>query len=784
MAAKPASASVASLSQRRSPSDHACFVSAATEPSSTPRAARPTPTLPPARSAHLAQGDNPQATTHFELQRIFDLDMDRPMASFAHGPFGGSTCDQVACLSMDGMLTVVDRGAIVVKRQLPNCLLPGPLLYVPTIDSFVTATSAFEVECYRFSSLVDGKADALPAFWRVIIGEPALEVAVARLTPSLAQGQIDIIVLGERTLFAMSETGQLRLQMRLDYPPQALTAFPLRDGRSGIIVASSTGALMVYHERRLMWSARTTTAPVSIRIDRFNRVPGVLVLLDAQGRLTIAYLGTAPSTTLAGTARVALSEQDYEAMDEETHKLMAVIRQASAGEAEARPEPLDVVKVRAQVPAALDAQRDQRRGPGGDDSGHGAGGGPQVTVRLFLTYTVRQAPRVDSGRLAASHVASFAAREAGNDLPECGHHGSSAVVLRAAPPRAAQGAGAVTGATLHVEPPYPVRCAQRTVEVPTIRGGGAGTPVTVPVVLLASKEGLPGSNVMTVTVSYATAGGEPRTAVVDVALPLALFAVAVPAVKAAKFKLTLDTNRPPPVLTSLFEDALGPPIGSVTNVVTVQYWCGDTVTAIVSKSAGRYRLQSDNFEAMWLLAEDLCARLAAYFALEPQMPPEGPFRVTFSEVLPLDDFFSVIDAHFAARKQLSANAQALSQRAEQFRVVQKRLLVRYKDKTPLPLGPLNALLEGSFRDLQEAGVLVERTQREVRRGHARLQGAARLTVLLVQSRFGLSKENAEALRSYLCVGAEETQEIGWPEVRCATGAGERGGRALSPVLFN
>lgn len=290
----------------------------------------------------------------------------------------------------------------------------------------------------------------------------------------------------------------------------------------------------------------------------------------------------------------------------------------------------------------------------------------------------------------------------------------------------------------------------------------------VPVVLLASKEGLPGSNIMTVTVSYATASGEPRTAVVDVALPLCLFVFPVPPVKAAKYKLTLDTNRPPPVLTSLFEDALGPPIGGVTNVVTVQFWCGDTVTVIVSKSAGRYRLQSDNFEAMWLLAEDLCARLAGYFAQEPQMPPEGPFRVTFSEVLPLDDFFTVIDAHFANRKALAANAQALSQRAEQFRVVQRRLLVRYKDKTPLPLGPLSALLDGSFRDLQETGVLLERSQREVRRGHARLQGAARLTVLLVATRFGLSAENVEGLKSYLCVGAEETQEIGWPEARDAS----------------
>lgn len=252
------------------------------------------PPLPPTHTAFAAtlQGETPETTTHFELHRLFDLDMDRSMSSFVHGAFGGSSCDQIAALSMDGQITVVDQGAIVFKRQFPNYLLPGPLVYVPTIDSFVTATSAFEVECYRFSALAapEGRPDSLAAFWRVIIGEPALEVSVARLTPSLAQGQVDIVILGERTLFAMSETGQLRLQMRLEYPPQALTAFPLRDGRSGIIIASATASLMVYHERRLMWSARTATAPVSIRVDKFNRTPGMLVLLDGAGKITVSYL--------------------------------------------------------------------------------------------------------------------------------------------------------------------------------------------------------------------------------------------------------------------------------------------------------------------------------------------------------------------------------------------------------------------------------------------------------------------------------------------------------------
>lgn len=35
------------------------------------------------------------------------------------------------------------------SRFLNNFLVPGPLCYVPKIDSFVTVNSAMEVECYK-----------------------------------------------------------------------------------------------------------------------------------------------------------------------------------------------------------------------------------------------------------------------------------------------------------------------------------------------------------------------------------------------------------------------------------------------------------------------------------------------------------------------------------------------------------------------------------------------------------------------------------------------------------
>jgi len=43
--------------------------------------------------------------------------------------------------------------------------------------------------------------------------------------------------------------------------------------------------------------------------------------------------------------------------------------------------------------------------------------------------------------------------------------------------------------------------------------------------------------------------------------------------------------------------------------------------------------------------------------------------------------------------------ELLEQRSAQFRAIQRRLLTRFKDKTPSPLAYLDTLLEGTFRQV-------------------------------------------------------------------------------------
>jgi hypothetical protein len=90
------------------------------------------------------------------------------------------------------------------------------------------------------------------------------------------------------------------------------------------------------------------------------------------------------------------------------------------------------------------------------------------------------------------------------------------------------------------------------------------------------------------------------------------------------------------------------------NVMSFQFGAGQEVSILVSKNAGRYRLQADCFQAMWLVLQELSKRLTAHCAAAEGKPAaavrsqgdaggsggtqqqqQQPFSITFEESLPL-----------------------------------------------------------------------------------------------------------------------------------------------------
>ena len=311
----------------------------------------------------------------------------------------------------------------------------------------------------------------------------------------------------------------------------------------------------------------------------------------------------------------------------------------------------------------------------------------------------------------------------------------------------------------------PIYLATDTVVLPSLAGGNR-TPTIVPFVFRARADVLPVDLGAVVVATYTSHSGEPRCAQCAFRLPLSLISAVIPPVKNPKYKVTLDTNRMPPPLPALFEDLVaGSSAAEVgASALSVAYHCGLDATVLVSKNAGRYRVQSSSFEGLWVLADELVRRLTAYFGLSSRAEGgEDPFAVLYAEPLPLQEFFEVIDEHLRCRNALSGLHEQLSQRAHQFRVIEKRLLVRLKDRNPAPLQNLELLFDGTYKQLVRLSDSTEAAQNQLAFHAVRLSASTRLLLLLLRLRFRLDADDAEILEAHLTPVVDEAQDQGWQE---------------------
>lgn len=107
----------------------------------------------------------------------------------------------------------------------------------------------------------------------------------------------------------MSERGEIRTQRRLDYHPAACISYPVRSkssvgGHENLLIGTHTAAVLVYNDSELVWAAKGDSVPVAIRVAEFGDLPGLVVMLDEAGALTINYLGTDPPSDAVGMMEV------------------------------------------------------------------------------------------------------------------------------------------------------------------------------------------------------------------------------------------------------------------------------------------------------------------------------------------------------------------------------------------------------------------------------------------------------------------------------------------------
>ena len=408
-------------------------------------------------------------------------------------------------------------------------------------------------------------------------------------------------------------------------------------------------------------------APVHIAVGDFGPQKGLIVQLDESGRLSLSYLGTKPPQSVASSA--LSRELDYDKVEEDHRALLHVIRESQT---ERRSEPKDKLLMRCQPPRALDLEPTPADAVLPDGLAwlpHGSSqrGLVKATVRVFLSYT---------------------------------------------------GTQAATDVTLSVRGPPFTHVEPHTLVLKSVSGARA-TPTTVKLTFYASAARLPTGLEAELCACYTSTAGEPRVASHRFLLPMFLACRPKHASKSAQHKLTLDTALPAQPLTSLFDDVLfaaaeagqdvaGALGSTAAQAMGFELWASDvsggdgpaSVSILVSKTAGRYRVQSDCLPAMHLVMAELERRLGERLA---KLEAPSTRLVTCSDFFPFAEYFAAIEGHFGTRLQLRSLYSRLNDAAHLFRVIQKKLLARFKDKNPSPLAGLDVLLRETHARILQIG---------------------------------------------------------------------------------
>ena len=88
------------------------------------------------------------------------------------------------------------------------------------------------------------------------------------------------------------------------------------------------------------------------------------------------------------------------------------------------------------------------------------------------------------------------------------------------------------------------------------------------------------------------------------------------------------------------------------------------------------------------------------------------YQVSSQEKTPSPALLDAIDRHFAYRQKLKQMRKSLEDRTYQFRLIQKKLLNRFKDKNPSALNNLDFLLNHTYGQVIETSNLMETLKAE------------------------------------------------------------------------
>ena len=559
--------------------------------------------------------------------------------------------------------------------------------------------------------------------WSLNLCDHAIKMICCRFTQTISPTDHDIVILCQRGIFAISTNGVIKWQTKLEYNPSTMVAYRARQTDVGwmdnLIVGNFQNNISIYSQCQLVWSARLQFNPIDICIGTFNNCQGMQILLSDEGHLMIGYLGTDPSGYKP--IHVENREPDWEQIENDMKQSKEEIRALEDNEI---PDPVDYLVLDLKHAQDDDEKADKIEWI--DDGG-------------FLNEQYGNELVCDSmGRLKAFKIILIIKYQGRSQ------YGLSNIQV-----------------TIDCDETFISN--QQEEGVKDIEDmNSLKTEKQLELIFYAKKSRIPHTRDVNIYVTYENEDEKLQSNAVSVELPLNLLLYTSTPIKNTKYIFTLEVNgMNPPLPTDLFNDLIERQnendILRTPQALTMITYCNNyDVTLLLSRKGGRIRIQSGELTAIWMVIDELISRLYEIAV------KKDAILIRLRDELPLNIYLESIISRYSILCEMRNYEKNLEKLSNQFRVIEKRLLTRYRNKNPTPLNEMDVLMKQTYENIINDTNKLEILNCKYIKISDKLCNLTHLMWLLMKLKYKLDDLNFKLLKAFLPICNDEIEE-GWEE---------------------
>ncbi|XP_021183522.3 protein PTHB1 [Helicoverpa armigera] len=614
------------------------------------------------------------------LVPIIKHSFTRKADSLTCGPFGNiKTRDFICIQSLDGSLSFFDQDTFLFMCIFNDVIIPSPVSYIASSDSFVLCKSTWVIEIYSYQQLRESSELTLRQNkknipqWVYNAGEEITRVQVIQTSNNFSS----IVALGERHVYCFQDNGLMKFMIKLDFMPICFCAYLIGwyyepGARLLVMVTSDDSKLYVYEGTTLLWSCSLLHPAISISRCFLKSLSGGLVTLSANGIVNVGYLGTEPD--LNSNAPPMINDisdpedvqKELEVVEESLRKILNNNEDVDNGRSMEH-----LLKIKADV------------------------GKP--VQNLFQEFS--------------------------NDKNESLHllMCPVIVILTCEDPKF----------ILSVQVTYicvsPFSCSESTICLDDVNG----TEIIENQVFLTSEGDISDTQVkILLTITDNT--GKIAVLTRNVLLPLSLYCTPTENIDDGRFKLRIQTNKPciefPKIFTDFSEDELK----KYGNTITFSYRATKQ-TVTLKTDLEQYTIEAEDFTEITSVLDHFLIKLMDHNAR--MGVKDFKFNIIndkeFIKQL-IHKFLKCVETHAKERNQLKELEDELNVLQKQFTIVQKKLLVQYGALPPGDCDPLEFLMKDTHTRLIKVVYEIIQCKEAVCRAGGALATVGKLLIILLK----------------------------------------------------